>query len=236
MGCCVVPGEGNREKLVDKIILIDDPGPGFTQSFNRQVISFNEGLKHCGGDLIAACRADFELRKNLFNFWDNIPQDNNGIMKVFEHRVLTGNMMTIHPEKTNPIDSYFRVSDWLHLGKKKDLEKWAGILETAKFLYHGVKGNDYINSNEYRIDSFGTEQVWFISLLNKYLSEKLTLENYMHTDLKLVLFAIINNFYILNTRSTMGAYNLNWDFQPEFHPIYMTECEYKSIFNSYYGK
>jgi len=223
------------EKLIDKVIFVDDPMLGFIQSFNRQLVSYEEGLKHCSGDLVMVCRADFDVLQNPFGLWDTIPQQNNGLMRVFENRVIAGNMMTIHPKKTDSQTSFFRISDWLQIGKKTDLQKWAGILNTAKSLYKQATGLDSINTHEYKTESYGSEQVWMISLIHQYLTREITLQNYTTFPIELVWAAIVNNFYIMNTRSTLHAHNLNWNFQPEFHPWYMTEEEYKTVFSEFYG-
>lgn len=224
------------DKLIDKVILVDDPGLGFIQSFNRQLVSYEEGLKYCSGNLVLVCRADFDLQKDPFPLWHSVPTTNNGMMKVFENRVIVGNMMTIHPQKTDPRTAFFRVSDWLQIGKKSDLEKWASILNTSKALYKQATGLHTIDTQEYKTESFGSEQVWFIGLLHKYLSKEINLQNYANFPIEMAWAAIVNNFYVANTRSTLGAYNLNWDFQPEFHPWYMTEDEYKIAYNAFYGK
>jgi len=223
------------EKHIDKVILSEDPGPGFIQAYNRQLISYQKGLEECSGDIVFVARSDFNITKDPFILWKNVTNINNNYMKVFDKRVIVGNMMTVHPKKEKPSDAFFRVSDWIQMGQKSDLMKWASVLETSKSLYKQIKNIENINTNEYKSDVYGSEQVWLISLLHKYLGNNINLLNYESFCLDDVWAAIINNFWVMNTRSTLNAYNLNWDFQPEFHPIYMTEDEYLEAFMKLYG-
>jgi hypothetical protein len=223
------------ENHIDHVVLSDDPGPGFIQSYNRQLISYESGLSACSGELVLVCRADFDIRSDLFEYWKSVPKKNNGVMQVFEERVIAGNMMTITPNKAEASVSHFRVSDWIQLGKKTDLQKWSSVLEVSKELYRSAKGTDDISTDEYKTEQYGTEQVWFISLLNKFASPKIDLTNYQQ-QADLAWHALLNNFWIMNTRSTLDAHNLNWDFQPEFHPWYTSEQEHKHLYEYVYGK
>ena len=223
------------EKHINKIVLLDDPGHGFIQSYNRQLISYQKGLDECSGDLVFVARSDFNIIRDPFLLWESVPNTNNNMMKVFDKRVVVGNMMTIHPQKEKPSDAFFRVSDWIQMGQKSDLLKWASVMETSKRLYMEAKNVESIHTNEYKTEIYGSEQVWFISLLHKYLGRDINLLNYGSVSLEHAWAAIINNFWVMNTRSTLHAHNLNWQFQPEFHPIYMTEDEYLEAYTMLYG-
>jgi hypothetical protein len=222
------------ENLVDKFVLLDDPGSGFIQEFNRQLISYKEGLNQCEGDVVLVARSDFNITDDPFDIWNSVCNLNNdGKMKVFEKRVVVGNMMTIHPERGSPTDSFFRVSDWLQIGQKTDLEKWANVLTMSKKLYdHAISQNMKIND----LRSPGTEHFWFISLLRQYLGVDINMLNYQDMPLDMVWAAIINNFSVKNTRSTLHAHNMNWEFQPEFLSEYMTEQEYDEKFLQLYER
>lgn len=222
------------EKEIDVLVLSEDPGHGFIQSYNRQLISYDVGLKACTGELIFACRADFDIRADPFGYWQQLPKKNNGFMQVFENRVIAGNMMTVTPQEKRAAETYFRISDWFQLGTRTDLEKWCSVLDTSKTLYQQFLGLVDISTKEYRSEVFGTEQVWFISLLNKYVDPRLNLTNYHLCDLKMAWYALMNNFFILNSRSTLNAHNLNWNFQPEFHPEYITEDGYRTVLGQMY--
>jgi len=223
------------EKDVDVVVLSEDPGPGFIQSYNRQLVSYESGLSACTGDLVLACRADFDIKSDPFKYWETVPKKNNGFMQVFEERVIAGNMMTIPPHRAEASVSHFRVSDWLQIGKKKDLQKWASVLETSKQLYRSASGLNNICTSEYKTEQYGSEQVWFISLLHKYVSLNLNLLNYTENS-DLAWYSLVNNFWIMNTRSTLDAHNLNWNFQSEFHPWYIREAEHQQVYQSIYGK
>jgi hypothetical protein len=223
------------EKEIDVLVVSEDPGPGFIQSYNRQLISYDVGLKACVGELVFACRADFDIRTDPFGCWQQLPKKNNGFMQVFQERVIAGNMMSLPPQDNRAAETYFRISDWFQLGTRADLEKWCSVLDTSKMLYQQFLGSPDISTKEYRSEVFGTEQVWFISLLNKYVDAGLNLINYHQYDSRIAWCALMNNFYILNSRSTLNAHNLNWNFQPEFHPEYLTEDGYRTILEQMYA-
>lgn len=213
------------ESYFDKLILTDDPGDGFTQAYNRQLISYEKGFAECSGELILSARADMNFETDIFPFWHKMQDRIRNHMRVFENRVLVGNMMTISPEKAEPKESFFRVSDWFHLGAKKDIGKLSGVLEKSKELYSRATGLVDLSCNSYK-NEHGTEQIWFISLLNAFVDPTLDLTNYQDRTLECAWNALINNFGVLNTISTLRAKNLNWYFQPEFHSQYITEQEF----------
>lgn len=216
------------EKMVDDIILNDDPGFGCIQSYDRQLISYNAGINKCVGDLILVIRADFLLERDPFFLWNRIPPTRGKNMKIFDNRIVIGNMMTISPDKVEKKISNFRPSDWIQIGKKIDLLKWSGILKKSHELYSMETNLVNLKTNEYKSEIYGSEQLWFISLLNQYVDKNITLSNYWLYDSYDAWCALVNNFAIFNTKSTMGAHNLNWQNQPEFHPWYITEEEYFS--------
>jgi len=223
------------EKDIDNIVLVDDPGPGFIQSYNRQVISYKEGLNVCQGELLLVSRADFYFGSDPFVKWNSVPQKNNGHFQVFKERVIVGNMMTIPPHRAEPSVSNFRVSDWFQIGKKRDLELWADVLETSHHLYLQHTGLQNISTAEYKTETYGSEQVWLISLLHKHGIPNLNLANYSNFSSYDAWCALINNFWVLNTRSTLNAHNLNWTAQSEFHPWYITEDECVNAYYQLYG-
>lgn len=217
------------EGMIDDVVLSDDPGFGCIQSYDRQLISSKAGVERCSGDLIFVARADFMVKNDPFLLWNRVPASRGSHMAVFENRIIVGNMMTISPNKAEPKISNFRPSDWIQMGTKSDLLKWSGVLEQSHQLYSAATGLTDLTTSEYKSETYGSEQLWLISLLNKYVSKDITLSNYWLCDPYDVWCALINNFAVFNTRSTIGAYNLNWGFQPEFHPWYMTEDEYFQI-------
>lgn len=227
-------------KNIDKIILLEDPGSGFIQEYNRQLISFREGLNNCSEDVVMVARTDLRVTKNPFLIWDTIPSKNNGRMKIFDKRVLIGNMMTIKPDRTKP-HNYFRTSDWIQLGQKKDLEKLCSVLPTSIQLYEEALRTKLVHGHSYNmIDNElgdpGTEQIWLISLIRQYLKVDIDLINYKKFELETAWDAILNNFCIKNTRSSLNAYNMNWTFQPEDLWCYLTEDEYNNKYTEIYGK
>jgi hypothetical protein len=223
------------QKDIDRVVLVDDPGPGFIQSYNRQLISYKEGLKACEGEMLLVSRSDIQFGSDPFTRWASVPQKNNGHFRVFQERVIVGNMMTIPPHRAEASVSNFRVSDWFQIGKKRDLELWADVLETSHDLYRQHTGLQDISTTEYKTETYGSEQVWLISLLHKHGIPTLNLANYSNFSSYDAWCALINNFWILNNRSTLNAHNLNWTAQPEFHPWYITEHECVDAYHQIYG-
>ena len=46
---------------------------------------------------------------------------------------------------------------------------------------------------------------------------------------------LLNNFRILDMKSTLKSLNHNWDFQPEYIPCYITEQMYNEKYISKYN-
>ena len=127
---------------VDKIITLNDPGPGPIQQINRQLFSYKAGLEATTNDLVMVTRSDISHYKNLFQYYDTLNSYDERF-KIFDKRVIVSNMMTINPDKDHPHipteqDKYYRISDWFQIGSKKDLFKWVEITDIVK---------EYKNSN-----------------------------------------------------------------------------------------
>jgi hypothetical protein len=205
---------------VDRIILSDDPGPGPIQQSNRQLVSYQEGLKNCDSDLIMVTRSDIIHEKNLFDYFGTLNKYNERY-KIFDHRVVVSNMMTINPDKNHPhipleIDKYFRVCDWFQVGKKNDLIKWSSV----KQIFEMFKNSKLC-----------TEQLWLTGLIkNEYINNfdinNILLYKFLFWDI------LINNFHIINMKSNGKAVNLNWINQPENLGCYLMEEEYLQKYNN----
>lgn len=209
-------------KNYDILVQTTDPGPGPVQQMGRQLISYREGLKKASGDLVLVTRSDMIHRKNIFEFFGKLKSKNN-IYKIFDERILIGNMMTISPERSCPGESeenkYFRVNDWFQVGLKTDLNKWSDILDVV---------NENIGAN------LCTEQFWFAGCLKKYYDNSINLHNIkLYKDF--LWLAILNNFRILNTKSTLNSLNKNWEHQPENLICYLMEDEYNKKFIETFG-
>jgi hypothetical protein len=74
-----------------------------------------------------------------------------------------------------------------------------------------------------------------MSAINKYSKDKIDLQKYQFMDVYDAWAGILNNFRVVNTRSTAGVHNLNWNHKSEFHPLYVTEDEYNTAFLNRYG-
>lgn len=206
------------KNLINKLIVDDDPGSGPMQSFKRQAKSFLNGIDACNGDIIAVLRPDMIFTKDMFQALPEPKTKNNGQYQILNNRITVGNMMTIHPEAYEA-NKNFRISDWVHIGKKEDLKKWCDII-------------DIIESEDY--DGIGgTEQAWAFSVIKKHLYPNLTVKEIGELHDHYWNF-LLNNFTVLNTISTLGLINKNWDFQPEFHPLYLTEETYNKKYNELY--
>lgn len=207
----------------DGLVLTKDPGPGPVQQMRRQIVSYKEGLKKANGDIILVTRSDMEHYKNPFLFFGMLKK-NNEMFKIFNEKIIIGNMMSIHPDRNCPGEDerqrYFRLNDWFQVGHKDDLYKWCDVLDVVE---------ENINAN------LCTEQFWFAGCLKKYFNtsfDMYNLQNYKH----FLWLAILNNFRILNTKSTLKVNNINWNSQPENLICYLMEEEYNKKFIEVFGE
>ena len=204
---------------IDKVILSDDPGPGPVQHIKRQVVSYINGLEASTGDMILVSRSDISFLSDVFHFLDTPLTQNDNSMKIFDNRMIIGNMMSINPDSME-WPKYFRLGDWIQLGYKDDISKWANILE-------------YINENLNGLNC--TEIIWSISVIKKYLYPDMDYfhhENYYNQYWDYIL----NNYRILNSVSTLNTLNHNWLVQPEFLDCYLTEDMFNEKYIQKYGK
>lgn len=207
----------------DIVVKTKDPGAGPVQQIKRQLISYQEGLKNASGEQLLVTRSDMVHYKDPFSYLFQL-KNNNEIFKIFKEKVLIGNMMSIHPERSCPgeLDKqrYFRLNDWFQVGLKEDLNKWSNILDI-------VEQNSHVN--------LCTEQFWFAGCLKKYFDNSIKLEN-LNIYKEFLWLAILNNFRILNTKSTLNAANKNWESQPENLICYLMEEEYNKKFLEIFGQ
>ena len=205
---------------VDKVIFTEDPGPGPIQNWKRQVVSALEGFKNSTGDLVMISRPDIIFKKDVFQYVDLYPKSND-TFKIFDHKLVVSNMMTLRPD--GDVDpKYFRVSDWMHVGYRNDIFKMINVLEqTEKY--------DYSKHDSKSIGDC-TEVSWFLSALKNNLGDIIDIYNCDNIK-EYAWDAIMNNFVVLDMRTTMGAYNMNWDFQPEYCPCYFNEVLYQDLYN-----
>jgi len=205
------------EDKVDKIVLLDDPGPGPIQNILRQIVSFKEGVDASSGEEILVTRPDITFSKNIFDFLEIFPNKNDSFRFV-DDKIVVGNIMTINPDSFE-IPNTFRVSDWFHCGKRCDIKK----------LYSGL---DIIWGSDREITKTlqtCTEKMWLLSVLASHFSE-VSIYNSDNID-QFSWDAIINNFIVLNSTSTLGTYNFNYPNQPENMYCYIMEDQYKEQYN-----
>jgi hypothetical protein len=210
-------------KNYDRAVLSKDPGPGPIQQMKRQLVSYKNGLENASGEVILVTRSDMVHYKNPFQYF-GILKNGNEIFKIFEEKIVIGNMMSIHPERNCPGEEnyqrYFRLNDWFQVGLKEDLNKWCDILDTVE---------ENIDAN------ICTEQFWFAGCLKKYFDKSINLNN-LQLYRAFLWLAILNNFRILNTKTTLGANNKNWERQPENLICYLMEHEYNDKFIEIFGE
>lgn len=224
----VATWEGQERHLngiggIDKVVLMRDPILDVephrrkypSSSMVRQFESFRVGIEACSGDVVCVTRADMHLKSNPFVHF-NHEEKALGKYRVFESKVVVGNMMTIHPQKSNPCESYFRVGDWFHMGLKGDLSKFGYAI-----WYEPNNHRDGLTLTDC------TERVWVLSLLHGFSRHPIALDSYQHCDEWDAFEVLLGNFSVMNSRSTLKAHNMNWQMQDEFYPMYMTEDEYK---------
>jgi hypothetical protein len=219
----------NNYKLfnVDKVISSKDPGPGpfnglypVQQHCNliRQINGLKTAIPECEDGLILKIRNDCLLTKNIFDLYDD--QDSFGILSIFKKKIMVGNLMTINPNHTSEKNSFFRISDWLYLGYKKDLESLCHI-------------DGIINETDYSQSFLGTEHILAYNLLKYHKFNNLNLNSFKRL-IPLAWDYILNNFQVKNTISSCGIKNIGkWEHQPEDLPCYLTESVYNEALNHY---
>ena len=205
------------KEYVDKIVFLYDPGPGPVQNIVRQITSFKEGVNASSGEEILVTRSDVSFDKNVFDFLGKFKNKTEDY-RVFEEKVLVGNIMTINPDSFE-IPNTFRVSDWFHCGKRKDIEQ----------IYSGLDFIKYTDKTKLDKIKTCTEKLWFLSILkSKYpevdIYDSSNIDNFAWE-------AIVNNFMVLNSTSTLKTYNYNYPNQPENLNCYLTEEQYINYYN-----
>jgi hypothetical protein len=207
---------------VDKIIYTEDPGEidnHYLKHFKRQVISYLNGFNESTGDMVMVTRSDILFEKDIFRYIDSYPFFTDDF-KVFEKKLLVSNMMTIRPD-SNEFPNCFRVCDWYQIGYRNDICTWANILDSAMSL-------DTKKLN----DMCGTETIWFLSVLKNKFGDVVDIYNPSDEIKKYAWGAIMNNFIVMDARSSLCTENLNWTFQPEYGESYFSEDLYKQLYGS----
>lgn len=201
------------ESQVNKVVFIDDPGPGPIQNIKRQLLSFQEGFNNSSGNEILITRSDMLFSKDIFSFLQKseIPGDTFCFVK---DKIIIGNIMTIKPE-SNEIPNTFRISDWFHCSTRESLESLVCGIDL-------VFGADSNLIQKYKLC---TEKLWIQSVLSKKFGFDLyNSENYD----KHFWSVLVNNFQLYNSSSTLGTSNFKYWNQPENLPCYVTEADYNS--------
>ena len=211
---------------IDDVIFCEDPGPGpfnglhpVEQHCNlkRQIFGFREALNKLDTDeIVFKVRNDCISTKNVFNIFES--KKCNGSLSLFDNKIFVSNIMTINPFAPSEPKPGFRISDWLYIGFKRDLEKMCNIYED-------------IDKTDYSDTLLGTEHILSYNLLKKYKFENLTLGEF--SDLKNLSWKyILDNFVVLNTNSTLGVKNIGkWKDREETFYCYVTEEEYNEMYN-----
>lgn len=206
----------------DILVSVDDPGPGPVQQMKRQLVSYKNGIDASSGEIALVTRSDMLHYKDIFQYFGAL-KNKNEIFKIFDERLIIGNMMSIHPDRgcpgENDSERYFRLNDWFQLGLKNDLSKWCNILDVVE---------QNISAN------ICTEQFWFAGCLKKYFNNSMDLSNLKFYK-EFLWLSILNNFRILNTKSTLRSINKSWEFQSENIICYLMEEEYNKKFTEIFG-
>ncbi|HBW87063.1 MAG TPA: hypothetical protein DEF82_10095 [Crocinitomicaceae bacterium] len=215
---------------VDKIVYTQDPGSGLIAHNRRQHVSFTEGVKASSGEVLFVTRTDCLLTKDPFYLMQSNPVKDD-LFRFADSRIVVGNMMTFSPSKCISVqerwDGYFRIGDWFHMGLRNDILKMTDLLEVSEKINQTKNGNQTPNRS--------VEQLWIMTAINNHKHGSIDTEQYQNISHDDAWAAILNNFRVVNTRSTAGIHNLNWIQQSEFHPLYMDETEYESHFTARYG-
>jgi len=205
---------------VDKIVYTEDPGEidnHYLKHFKRQIISSLNGFNKSTGDMVMITRSDILVKKDLFQYIDSYQFSTNHL-KVFDKKILVSNMMTIRPD-SNELPNCFRVCDWYQVGYRNDIHTWVNLLDSAMSL-------DTSKLNH----MCGTETIWFLSVLKNKFGDLIDIYNPSSELKKYAWEAILNNFIIMDARSSLNTENLNWTFQPEYASCYFSEELYKQLY------
>jgi hypothetical protein len=203
---------------IDEVIFTEDPGSGPIQQWKRQVVSYQKGLEKATGDLVMVTRSDIAYHKNLFKYVDTFPNSTTDL-KVFDKKLVISNMMTIRPDY-DEIPNCFRVCDWIQIGYKNDIYKWSDVLEHVDSL----DLSKITNMN-------CTESLWFLSVLKNKFGKLIDIYDSSNIN-NSAWEAIVNNFIVMDTRTSLNAENLNWKFLPEYGSCYFSESLYEQLYES----
>lgn len=210
----------HAENVIDKFVYSEDPGEvdNFKlKHFKRQVLSYVNGFNESTGDLVMVTRPDIIFKKDLFQYIDTYPFSTDQL-KVFEKKLVVSNMMTIRPD-SDEFPNCFRVCDWYQVGHRQDIQQWANILDTALSL-----------DTSRMTDMNCTETMWFLSVLKNKFGDIVDIYE-PSFDLKQFAWeAIVNNFIVMDTRTSLNAENMNWTFQPEYCSCYFNEVLYRDLY------
>lgn len=208
----------NASLEIDEVVFSTDPGPGPIQHWKRQVISYQNGLEKSSGDVIMVTRSDIIHNKNIFDNLDTFPNSTDDL-KVFDKKLVVSNMMTIRPD-SDEFPNCFRICDWIQVGYRNDIYKWSDVLGYV----------DSLNLSKVT-DMNCTETLWFLSVLKNKFGDLINIYDSSNIN-QYAWEAIVNNFIVIDTKSTMQAVNKNWEFQPEYCPCYVTENLYQELYKS----
>jgi hypothetical protein len=166
-----------------EVLYLPDPGSGPVQNFKRQVVGLQEPLSFINDDeLVLKLRSDMTCPKNPLDFYTlEVCED------MFESKVGVSRIMTRDPKRFP-----WHISDWVWLGKAKDLKKIASV-----------------NPDDAEIVDSSTEATWAKALNKKYSSLE---------DPEEFLYA---NYSVLNISSDLQMSCLHYPNQPEDSPYYI---------------
>lgn len=208
----------NNDLDIDKVVYSSDPGSGPIQHWQRQVVSYQNGLSVSSGDEIMVTRTDMVHKINPFQFLNTF-QNSGSDLKVFDNKLVVSNMMTIRPD-SNEYPNTFRVCDWMQVGSREDIFKWSDIL------------NYILNLDLEKLSEMNcTEKLWALSVLKNKYPDIIDIYDSSNID-EFAWDFIVNNFIVLDTKSMLGAINMNWHFQPEYLPCYLDHDTYIKLYDT----
>lgn len=201
---------------IDKVVCSDDPGEGPVQHFLRQAQSYYVGVSVSTGSEVMVTRTDILHFRDLFELRNTYRKKTKLNISAFDEKLLIGNMMTIRPGSDIDISTY-RANDWFQVGTKEDILKWGSVFEDIGTL--NINRITELTNN----GSINTENLWFKMLLKRYVNPELDITEWPDD---LAMHALLDNFEIMDTITTLRSLNLNWAFQPQRLGCYITEEQY----------
>jgi hypothetical protein len=203
---------------VDRVLLLEDPGPGPVQNIKRQIVGLKSALEMIDSEVVFKTRSDMIHRKDVFDFFRH-QKGYESEFSIFSDRVVISSVMTMNhdsPPEYRPLSP----SDWFYVGIRKDLERYCDVLK--------------------EVDTYGhlnmcCEQLWFLSAIKKYLNLGIDVTKIKDLNSIVKWKLLLNNFVVLNTNRVADAVCLRYRHNCDDNVIYVNEEVFAAKAKEVYG-